>query len=73
MYNTTKSNYQTMQTTKGDNKCLRKQGRNASINEDHFSNTLHPDKNTFSPQNKNNPAGIVYSQNCENFQKRQIA
>ena len=74
MYNT-KSSVQTIQATKGDSKGLNKWGKQISINEDHnyITSTLHKDTNTLSPLNNNAAAGVVYSPNCENFQKRKIA
>ena len=39
----------------------------------HLTSQLHKDTNTLSPVNNDTPAGIIYSQNCDNFQKRKNA
>jgi hypothetical protein len=43
---------------------------NTNSNYNSTTKNLHKDTNTLSPLNKDNPAGILYSPNCENFQKR---
>ena len=73
--NNVKSDYNKINLSKEKNK-----GKNYSTSENTNKNLYIPDKNekntytSYKINMKNiNPAGIEYSENCENFQKREIA
>lgn len=46
---------------------------NTNNNNYYATQNLHRDSNTLSPLNMDSPAGIIYSPNCEHFQKRKNA
>ena len=46
---------------------------NTNYYNNNVTSNLHRDNNTLSPLNGDTPAGIIYSQNCDNFQKRKNA
>lgn len=89
MYNTKSSNNASKgenktQSKKRDNKITMNENAlnnynttnnnvNTNFNSYNITSNLHKDCNTLSPLNSDCPAGIIYSPNCENFQKRKNA
>lgn len=81
------NNTNTIQPTKPENKNIYKSKNknsyndenthtnniNTNYNNNYVTSNIHRNLNTLSPLNNDSPAGIIYSPNCENFQKRKNA